>query len=408
MTGLPTAARALLLDPATRGDTALYQRLHAEAPVLRTAGMWLVSGHAPVSRLAGDPRLTIDPRAGDPPLPLTQSERLDRVFGDMLSFRDGAAHRRLRGLVAGAFSARRTAALAGLVADVVRDLLDEAGPAFDVVADLADPLPVRTSCALLGLPPGAWPRVERWARALTGQLFRFGQPADVVADAERQLDELLAYVDSLPAGGLLGDLRGAPLSRDERAAFAVLLLVNGVETVTAAVGGCVAALLWRPGVAELVRDQPRRAEEVVDECLRLDGPVWLAARRAAAPIALDGHRIATDDPVFLLWAVANRDPAVFPDPDAFRPGRPPRHLAFGKGPHHCLGAALARVQAAEVLRQLARRRPHADPAAARRRHTTALTGYASLPVETSSRRWEGPPVPRKALTGGPSFGMGGE
>lgn len=90
MSGLPATGRALLLDPSTRDDPSRYGRLLAEAPVLRTGGLWLVSGYQQVSRLAGDPRLVIDPRAGDPPLPLTQSEQLELIFGRMLSFRDGA------------------------------------------------------------------------------------------------------------------------------------------------------------------------------------------------------------------------------------------------------------------------------------------------------------------------------
>ncbi|MEV6693655.1 cytochrome P450 [Micromonospora sp. NPDC051196] len=396
MSGLPAVGHALLLDPSTRDDPSLYRRLHTEAPVLRTAGLWLVSGYQQVSRLAGDPRLVIDPRAGDPPLPLTQSERLELIFGRMLSFRDGTAHRRLRQLVSGAFSARRTNALDRTVRDLVADLISQAtadGAEFDVVPAIAERLPVLTSCRLLDLPTESWSRVDRWARTLTGQLFRFGQTADQLADMHRQVDEMLRFIDELAAarrdrtGDLVAELLGAScgtdprLSHDEFVSFVALLFINGLETVTAAVSTCVAALLRQPGLAAELRREPDRALDVVDECLRLESPVWLAARRAVEPIEVDGQVIEANDPVFLLWAVANRDPAVFDRPDEFRPGRAGRHLAFGRGPHHCLGAAMARVQAAEVLRQLAAYEGlRAGSGPTRRRHTAALLTYDSLPV----------------------------
>ncbi|MEW2474932.1 cytochrome P450 [Micromonospora gifhornensis] len=407
MSGLPSAGHALLLDPSTRDDPTLYRRLHAEAPVLRTAGLWLVSGYQQVSRLAGDPRLVIDPRAGDPPLPLTQSERLESIFGRMLSFRDGAAHRRLRQLVSGAFSARRTNALDRTVRDLVAGLIAQAGDAeFDVVPAIAERLPVLTTCRLLDLPTEHWSRVDAWARTLTGQLFRFGQSADQLAEVHRQVDEMTRFIDDLAAerrdrsGDLVAELLDAAqgadarLSHDEFVSFVVLLFINGLETATAAISICVAQLLHRPELAARLRREPDHALEVVDECLRLQSPVWLAARRALAPIEVDGQVIETNDPVFLLWAVANRDPAIFAYPDEFRPGRAGRHLAFGRGPHHCLGAAMARVQAAEVLRQLAayeHLRAGAGPA--RRRHTAALNTYDSLPVTVTPA---GEPLSRRA------------
>ncbi|MGC5033484.1 cytochrome P450 [Micromonospora sp. DT229] len=409
MSGLPATGRALLLDPSTRDDPSRYGRLLAEAPVLRTGGLWLVSGYQQVSRLAGDPRLVIDPRAGDPPLPLTQSERLELIFGRMLSFRDGAPHRRLRQLVSGAFSARRTGGLEETVRDLVADLISQAtagGPEFDLVPAVAERLPVLTTCRLLDLPTSSWPQVDRWARTLTGQLFRFGQSAEQLAEVHRQVDQMLRFIEELAAarrsrtGDLVAELFGASsgtdarLSPEEFVSFVVLLFINGLETATAAISICVAQLLDRPELAAGLRRDPDQALEVVDECLRLHSPVWLAARRAVAPIEVEGQVIEVNDPVFLLWAVANRDPAVFAQPDQFRPGRPGRHLAFGRGPHHCLGAAMARIQAAEVLRQLAAYEGlRAGSGPARRRHTPALNTYDSLPVTVTPA---GEPLPIRA------------
>jgi cytochrome P450 len=392
---VPQRAVTLLLDPATRDDTRFYRRLLREAPVVRTRAGWVVAGHQEVMLLARDPRLVIDPRAGNPPLPLTQSERLEALFGRMLNFRDGAPHARLRALVTGAFSATRMNVLAPTVTSLVDEVVDAAiaRGRFDAVADLGVPLPVLTSCALLGLPRRDWPRVVRWARMMAGQLFRFGQPPQHIAAVERQLAELTRYVRTLAhlrrgrCGDLIADLQRA-VADDELTSFVALLFINGLETVTMAVGTAVAALVWRPGVADAIRRQPGSAPAILDECLRLESPLWMGARRATEPIEVGGATIAPDEPVFLLWAVANRDPRVFADPDSFRPGRPGRHLAFGAGIHHCLGAALANLQGAAVLRRLAERTELSidlDPAAVPRRRHPALNGYAALPVNVRPR-----------------------
>ncbi len=390
---LAERAAVLLLDPAARDDPRTQRELLRDAPLLRTPVGWIAAGHPEILRLARDPRLVIDPRAGDPPLPLTQSERLEALFAGMLNFRDGAPHARLRQLVTGVFGARQTDALAPVVRRLVDELLDRALATgrFDAVADLGVPLPVLTSCALLELPRRDWPRVVAWARLMAAQLFRFGQPAERIAAVDRQVAALTRYVTTL-RGGLVAELRrelaGDELTGDELASFVALLFMNGLETVTLAIATAVGALLWRPGLADALRRDPAQAEAVFDECLRLDSPLWIGARRAAEPIRGPIGRIAPDEPVFLLWAVANRDPRVFADPDAFRPGRAGRHLAFGAGIHHCLGTALARLQGATVLRRLAQRTElstNLDPADVPRRRHPALNGYAALPVTVRPR-----------------------
>jgi cytochrome P450 len=394
---LPLLAARLLLDPAARHDTDVYQRLLRTAPILRTPVGWLVAGHPEIIRLARDPRLVINPRAGDPPLPLTQSERLEALFAGMLNFRDGAAHARLRAAATGAFSARRMSALAPTVTGLVDELVDAAVTrgSFDAVTDLGVPLPVLTSCALLDLPRQDWPRVIGWARMMATQLFQFGQSAAQIAAVHRQLAQLTRYVVTLAhqrrgrPGDLVAELM-REVGEDELVSFLALLFMNGLETVTMAVAAAVAALGWRPGLAEAVRRCPASAEAVFDECLRLDSPLWMGARRTTEPIEVGRVTIARNEPVFLLWAVANRDPRVFVDPDAFRPGRTGRtgrHLAFGAGIHHCLGAALARLQGATVLRRLAQHTELSidlDPAAVPRRRHAALNGYAALPVTVAA------------------------
>lgn len=361
-------------------------RLPAEAPVLSTADGWFVSGHAEICRLAGDRRLVIDPRAGDPPMPLTQSERLEHVLGAMLNFRDGPDHARLRRLVAVAFSARRALAVADTVEAVVADL---AGAAiargeFDAVADVGVPLPVHTTCALLDIPPADRGRVAGWARVMSSQLFRFRQSPEKIAAVERQLDELTAYIEDLAVRrrdrerDLIADLLRTT-GHDEFVAFVVLLFMNGLETVTAGIARAIGALAWMPGLAERLRGNPGEAGAVFAELMRLHGPVRLGARRAAAAIG----DIPAGAPVFLAWSLAGRDPRVFDDPGTFRPGRPGKSLAFGAGPHHCLGAALAAQQGAAVLRAFAARAQltaGTDEAGTPRLPSAAIDGFSALRV----------------------------
>jgi cytochrome P450 len=391
----PPAAPAL--EPAARSflrgkHPADAHRLPAEAPVLSTVDGWVVTGHAEICRLAGDRRLVIDPRAGDPPVPLTQSERLEAVLGRMLSFRDGADHARLRRLVAVAFSARRAAAVTDTVASVVAGLADAAvdRAEFDAVADVGVPLPVHTTCALLDIPRADRRRVADWAVATSAQLFRFGQSPAEVSTVERHLDDLTGYVDDMARrrrnGDLVADLRAA-LDHDEFVAFVLLLFMNGLETVTAGIARAIGTLAWRPGLAAVVRRDPGRAGAVFAELMRLHSPVRLGARRAAEAVG----GIPAGAPVFLAWSLANRDPRVFADPDEFRPGRPGRSLAFGAGPHHCLGAALAGVQGAAVLTAFATRArltARTDEAGTPRLPGAAINGFASLRLVAEP--WTGP------------------
>lgn len=383
----PPAAPAL--EPAARSflrgkrQPDAY-RLPAEAPVLPTVDGWVISGHPEICRLAGDRRLLVDPRAGDPPMPLTQSERLEGVLGRMLSFRDGADHARLRRLVTVAFSARRAGAVADTLATVVDELVDAAVTRgeFDAVADVGVPLPVYTTCALLDIPRPDWRQVAGWAAAMSAQLFRFKQPPDAVEAVERQLDELTAYIDDLARGrrdgDLVADLRAA-LDHDEFVAFVVLLFMNGLETVTAGIARAIGALAWRPALADGIRRDPGSAGDVFAELMRLHSPVRLGARRTVEAI----DAIPRGAPVFLAWSLANRDPRVFTDPDTFRPGRPGRSLAFGAGPHHCLGAALAGRQGAAVLRAFATRARltgRTDEAGSPRLPGVAIDGFSALRV----------------------------
>lgn len=168
--------------------------------------------------------------------------------------------------------------------------------------------------------------------------------------------------------------------------MAFLILVAGHETTVNLISATVHGLLTHPGQLARLRAEPELTEAAVEESLRYHSPVHASAFRfAAEPLELAGTAIAAGDPVLVSLAAASRDPAHFPDPDRFDIGRRPRgHLGFGHGPHHCLGAPLARVEAAVAVRLLLDRHPAlalaADPATLTWRTSTLLRGLVELPV----------------------------
>lgn len=177
-----------------------------------------------------------------------------------------------------------------------------------------------------------------------------------------------------------------PVSAEELLGMAFLLLVAGHETTVNLISRAALALLTHPGQLAALRADPGLVDAAIEETLRYDGPVGAAAFRfAAEPLEIGGTAIPAGDSVLVSLAAASRDPRHFPDPDRFDIRREPRgHLAFGHGIHHCLGAPLARTEAAIALLSLLGRFPDlaldAEPADLRWRASTLLRGVQSLPV----------------------------
>src|SRR5206468_4267529 len=204
------------------------------------------------------------------------------------------------------------------------------------------PLPVATSCAMLGLPRSDWPRVIDWATLLSGQISRFGQPPAELARVEAELGVLLDYIDELcaerrrrPGDDLISKLVAAArdadrLSPQELVAFVMLLFMNGLDTMTLAIGNVLWVVARRPWLLDHLRDHPDDAEAVYEEALRLESPVRLGGRRVSEDFEHAGHRLRRNEVVMFLWAAANRDPRRYARPDEYdfrRPGL--RHMAFG-------------------------------------------------------------------------------
>jgi cytochrome P450 len=298
-------------------------------------------------------------------------------------------HTRLRRLVAGAFARGHVERLRPRVRELAATLLDDVDPAgFDVIGEYAEPLPVLVIAELLGVPSSFVPDLRRWSQAIV----RMYEPtrSDAVVDAAvRAATDFAELVRGLaderaaaPGSDLLSDLvvarDGAErLSADEVVASAVLLLNAGHEASVNVFGNGLVALLSRG-----LRPASGAEAMCVEEMLRFDSALQLFERTATTDLTVAGVDVRAGEKVAVLLGAANRDPAVFADPDTFDPRRDPNpHVAFGAGLHFCLGAPLARMELVESLQQLLERFPglrlDGDPEP---RGTFVLRGFRAVPV----------------------------
>lgn len=385
-------------DPdARRAPQDLYRLLVTEAPLLPLddAGrMWVVSGYEHVVTLCKDPAATADYAASG--LDLAGVVGMADVITKMLPMRGGADHTRLRRLVTAAFSARATETMRELVRVEVDRLLDEltadgsVDSGVDLVASIAQPLPVRLSSAMLDVPEHDRPQIADWAALITSTIMLSTATAEARERLDRELGRLFAYVDRLCAERLrnpgedlisvvaCAEQRGV-LDVDELRAFVVMLFVNGLETLTNGVSIGLWNLLTRPEYAPALRSDPDARTAFFAEALRLHAPVRGTGRLLTRPVTLADPVLGdvvlpAGSGVLLLLAAANYDPRSFVDPARFDPGRRERGLSFGHGVHHCIGAPLSRMAGAEVLRQFATRFPDAALAG-----TDAAEWHTALP-----------------------------
>jgi cytochrome P450 len=374
-----------------------YEHLREQEPVSRVrlpygGQAWLAVRYADVRTVMGDPRfsraaaLTRDePRLGPTPLP-----------AGILTM-DPPEHSRLRRLVAKAFTVRRTEQLRGRAQEITDGLLDAmiaAGPPADLVPALARPLPVAVICELLGVPFADRGDFELWSRAL------------LTLDAPDS-DQIRAYLRSLRdyMAGLVEQRRQAPtddligalvlardeqdrLSEEELVSLCIGLLAAGHETTANQIGNFVVVLLTNPDQLHLLRDRPDLLPSAVEELLRYVpmAPSAAVPRWATEDVELsDGTIVRAGEAVLPARTVANRDPAVFADPERVDITRSPNpHLGFGHGVHHCLGAQLARVELQVALGALLARCPDLRLAVAAAelawRPGMAIRGPLALPV----------------------------
>ena len=356
------------LDPAFRDDPyPSLHRLREVDPVnLTPIGFWRLTRYADVTRLLYD--VPAGTRTIDGVLPgVDESLSGQRQF--MLQ-QDPPTHTRLRRLVTRAFTPRAIAAIRPSIQRIVDECLDRVAPRgeMDVIADLALPVPATVICEMLGVPVADRDRFTVWTAQATYGLAAGVLPPEMLAQAAAAGMELAAYFQELIAARrvrLADDLlsaliraeeEGDRLSPSELISQAIGLLIAGFETTIGLIGNGVRALLEHPAQLAGLRARPELIAGAVEECLRYDGPIILTARVLHADAEFGGTMIPRDAKVWGMLAAANRDPAVFPDPDAFDIERQPNeHLAFGGGPHFCLGAHLARLEGQIAIGSLVER-----------------------------------------------------
>jgi cytochrome P450 len=408
----PTAYGGATFNPLEPGFTAdpydQYARLRASDPVHESAlGLWVLSRHEDVHRLLRDPSTSVE-RDNAPDSDRNANvreafgERRNRGTRAMLNA-DPPDHTRLRRLVSKAFTPRMVEGLRPRAQAICDALLDEVdGDEVDLVPALAFPLPFTVICDMLGVPVGASrDEVRAWSHTLAGALepvvsIEQAQAAAQASDDLRgYLTEVLAAKRADPADDLLTALLhaeddGDVLSTDELLDQVNLLFVAGHETTVNLIGNGTLALLRHPDQLELLRKDPSLLPNATDELLRWDSPVQFSRRILLADHVVDGTRIPAGTFVLTLLGSANRDPAKWGEDadvlDLRREGAG-QHVSFGAGIHHCLGAALARVEGQVAFGSLLARWPDLalatdEPAWNGR---ALLRGLDSLPVRLGAR-----------------------
>ena len=311
---------------------------------------------------------------------------------------EGDTHVRLRRLVAPAFSPRRADLLRPFMRDVVNGLVDAvaASGRADVAADICEPYPIPIICELLGAPKEDWELFSRWATDVL-RVFdnNFKEDMPLIAAAQDGLDaytrELIADRRSKPRDDLLTDLiaaeeSGDRLTTEELVMMVEAVIVGGTDTTRNQLGLAIDLLVDHPDKWSRLAHDPSTASKFVEETMRVNGAVRGTGRVASCDIEYKGVLFPAGTIVFPLLAAANRDGAVFPEPNAFEPvGRvsDQPQLTFGSGIHYCLGAALARAELQEALPILARRMPNLRRGGEPRYKiaTAGIFGPTSLPVE---------------------------
>jgi cytochrome P450 len=394
----------LLADPYR-----VYRMLNSMSPVLWMDGLfglggWIITDHAACSsglrskhfikegyRVLSPEKLALIPQEG-------ASELAERRRSNML-FRDPPDHTRLRGLVSQAFTPRMVERLRPHVAEIARDLVDQAvaKKSFDLIREVAFPLPIIVIAELLGVPAADRDRFKSWSTDTTALLHPDASAEDI-ARGQRAIDSMDAYMQGViderrkdPQSDLISGMirvqeAGDKLSDQELIATCRLLLNAGHETTVNLIGNGTLALLRHPEQRAMLAADLSLLPNAVEELLRYDSPVQMTFRFAFEDTPLGQHTAKRGDVAVFLLGGANRDPRQFTDPDRLdlRRENAHTHLSFGSGIHYCLGAPLARLEGELVFGELLRRAPNLSLATTGElayRHHVVLRGLKELPVQ---------------------------
>jgi cytochrome P450 len=390
-----------------RQSHQVFARMRSEDPVIRQIGLdgetpiWFVTRYAEVEHvLVNDHLFVRDPALVSAELGekfgVPQQGIMAMVNDNMLN-RDGDAHRRLRALVSKAFTRKVIQDLRPRIESIAEVLLDRVAERgrMDLISEFAFPLPITVIAEMLGIPIERQDDFRRWSNVVITPALT----PEAQAESARLLGEFVVFMQELvaerrghPGPDLLSGLihaeeQGDRLSMNELFSMLLLLIVAGHETTVTLISNAVLALLQNPReLGDLLENQDLIPSSL-EELLRYDSPVERSlARWAAQDTQLDGHTICKGDLVIAIIGSANRDEARFANPGVLDVHRQPvTHLAFGKGPHYCLGAPLARLEGEIALRALFQRFPDLsldiEDAGLEWRNVPLIHSLARLPVK---------------------------
>jgi len=329
------------------------------------------------------------------------SAAMSRLGEHSLLFIDPPNHSRVRSLVARAFGPRHIAAMRSEIEQICTSVLDGLAERdeFDLVAEIAEPIPILTIARLLGVPDVDWSALHAWSVAITAvdelpidflALPAANEAATEFADyCDALIEERRRHLgDDLVSALIEAEEDGERLSHDELISMLMLLLIAGHDTTKSLISSGLWVLLAHPDEAARLREDEGIVGSAIDELLRFESPLHVASgggRWPNEPIELHGVTLEPGTPVRLLLGSANHDPAAYDRPDHLdlaRSGRP--HLAFGRGLHHCLGAPLGRLEGQIVIPAVLRAFPDlamVDPVP-RWRHSFVVRQLSGLAVRT--------------------------
>ena len=377
-----------------------YHRLRSADPVhLSSWGDWYLLRFEDVTRLTSDKGFCGRSPASANPL-LHDGDAVSsfgRMAGRWMVFMDPPEHTQLRSAASAYFTKARIEGLRGRIQDLVDDILAalcDAGP-VDVVAELAYRLPVTVVSDLLGMPSDDHLRFKD----LLQQLTQAVDEGDIASEEEDAAAILIAYFDDLmaekqrrPGDDFFSHLiesqaRDEAFPRDLLLPTCVFLLWAGHKTTKDLIGNAILTLIRHPDQMEALRRQPEKTANAVEECLRFESPVQKICRWTKEDVAIGDKLIPENSFVVGLIGAANRDPERFEAPDSFDVDRAVGlHLAFGRGAHHCLGNALARMETQIVIRSLLDRAKQLtlEPGAPEWQEATSFRGLKRLLLTIST------------------------
>jgi len=399
---LPTGVELTALDARFRDDPyPILAELREREPVHhdRALGRFVLTRHDDVHDVLHDLSLWSDPRKARPGT-FTRDYLAQGDEEPSMLLMDDPGHKRLRDLVRRSFTPRAIEGWRPRVRAIAERLVSSLEGAFDLVEALAAPLPSMVIAELLGIDPAKHADFKAWSDLSTAVGFNPApEPAQVSAaeEARTALYHFFAEEIAQRRGNLGSDLisdmlraeeAGDRLTEQEIVMQCDLLLIAGNVTTTDLIGNGVKALIEFPDQADELRRRPELWPNAIEELLRYDSPVTNSGRVASRDLEIGGVKIGTGETLSVSLAAANRDPAVYPNPDAFDVEREDtHHHAFGGGRHFCLGAHLARLEAQETLRALLDRFAHLRVGESGFRYaaTPSFRGFEMLSVVADER-----------------------